>query len=365
MKEALLKTSALTVTPQMRTDEIVKVHYVGESDAMHQRLRLTFDQVTSSKNLLQASRNLKTGAKPDVVLIDTPFSVRELNHVFRHIASEYPETVVVCNKPCVDERDLPDIRKSLLIDDVFDFEADTPALLRKLRLLHHAKASQEKPVTKADCGYEYQCSSFTMCIKRILDLAMALMLVVLLSPVMLLVAIAIWLESGGPIIYSSLRVGKGYRIFRFYKFRTMVQNADKMIKDMAHLNQYQTKTGGPTFIKIADDPRVTRLGRFLRNTSLDELPQLFNVIKGDMSIVGNRPLPLYEAETLTTNEFMERFCAPAGITGLWQIKKRGQADMSVEERVSLDIAYARSVNTITDFQILMATPKALFQRSNV
>ncbi|GAC1484709.1 MAG: hypothetical protein NVS1B13_10430 [Flavisolibacter sp.] len=103
----------------------------------------------------------------------------------------------------------------------------------------------------------------------------------------------------------------------------------------------------------------------MRNTSLDELPQLFNVLKGDMSLVGNRPLPLYEAATLTTNEFVERFMAPAGITGLWQIKKRGRDEMSIDERISLDISYARKSNIIYDFWIMFNTPKALLQKSNV
>ena len=96
-----------------------------------------------------------------------------------------------------------------------------------------------------------------------------------------------------------------------------------------------------TFVKIKNDPRVTKVGMFLRNTSIDELPQLINVLKGDMSIVGNRPLPLYEAEQLTSDDWGERFLAPAGITGLWQVMKRGKGSMSEEERKALDNAYAR------------------------
>jgi lipopolysaccharide/colanic/teichoic acid biosynthesis glycosyltransferase len=107
------------------------------------------------------------------------------------------------------------------------------------------------------------------------------------------------------------------------------------------------------------------VGTFLRNSSLDELPQLFNVLRGDMSIVGNRPLPLYEAASLTTNEWAERFMAPAGITGLWQIKKRGQKNMSAEERLDLDINYARNNNIVRDFWIMAQTPSALLQKTNV
>jgi lipopolysaccharide/colanic/teichoic acid biosynthesis glycosyltransferase len=167
------------------------------------------------------------------------------------------------------------------------------------------------------------------------------------------------------VFYTSLRAGQGFKIFDFYKFRTMEVDADKKIEALAHLNQYTTGDTGPLFFKVTNDPRITRFGQFLRNTSMDELPQLFNVIKGDMSLVGNRPLPLYEAATLTTNEFVERFMAPAGITGLWQVKKRGKAEMSIEERINLDILYARRSNLLYDLRIMASTPAALWQKTNV
>jgi lipopolysaccharide/colanic/teichoic acid biosynthesis glycosyltransferase len=167
------------------------------------------------------------------------------------------------------------------------------------------------------------------------------------------------------VFYTSLRAGQGFKIFDFYKFRTMEMDADKKIEALAHLNQYTTGEAGPLFFKLTNDPRITRFGQFLRNTSMDELPQLFNVIKGDMSLVGNRPLPLYEAATLTTNEFVERFMAPAGITGLWQVKKRGKAEMSIEERINLDILYARRSNLLYDLRIMASTPAALWQKTNV
>ncbi len=145
----------------------------------------------------------------------------------------------------------------------------------------------------------------------------------------------------------------------------MEKGADQKIGELNHLNQYNAETAGPVFFKINNDPRITRVGRFLRNTSLDELPQLFNVFLGDMSLVGNRPLPLYEAETLTTDDYAMRFMAPAGITGLWQIKKRGNKDMSVEERINIDIHYAQKYNFVTDLWIMANTPSALLQKENV
>jgi lipopolysaccharide/colanic/teichoic acid biosynthesis glycosyltransferase len=201
--------------------------------------------------------------------------------------------------------------------------------------------------------------------KRLFDIFIASLLIIALLPVFLLIALAIRIESKGPVIFTSSRAGRGFKVFKFFKFRTMEVNADQKIEAVAHLNQYGKSEKGAKFLKICNDPRVTKVGKLLRKTSLDELPQLFNVLKGDMSLVGNRPLPIYEATTLTTNEFAERFMAPAGITGLWQIKKRGRAEMSAEERINLDIQYARKYSLLMDMSIIIQTPFALFQKCNV
>lgn len=202
-------------------------------------------------------------------------------------------------------------------------------------------------------------------VKRGIDIMAAGSGLLVLSPLLLLIAALIKLESKGPIFYISRRAGQGYRIFNFYKFRTMVNDADKQVNNMAHLNQYDTGDKGPVFFKISNDPRVTRLGAFLRNSSLDEIPQLLNVLLGHMSLVGNRPLPLYEAASLTTDNYCGRFMAPAGLTGLWQVKKRGKKEMSVEERISLDIEYAKKHTVLFDMWILASTPNALLQKDNV
>lgn len=202
-------------------------------------------------------------------------------------------------------------------------------------------------------------------VKRGIDIMAAGSGLLLLSPLLLLIAALIKLESKGPVLYISRRAGQGYRIFPFYKFRTMVNDADKQVNNMAHLNQYDTGDKGPVFFKISNDPRVTRLGAFLRNSSLDEIPQLLNVLLGHMSLVGNRPLPLYEAASLTTDSYCGRFMAPAGLTGLWQVKKRGKKDMSVEERIRLDIEYAQKHTVLYDMWILASTPNALIQKDNV
>lgn len=242
--------------------------------------------------------------------------------------------------------------------------------------------------------------------KRVFDIVMAGTALFLLSPIFLVVAALIKLESRGPVFYASKRIGTGYRVFDFYKFRSMDVNADKKIKEMKSLNQYSKKQeqdndlkytpdysyqpgkaelfndGGKidesafitkqveekeiSFVKVKDDPRITKVGRFIRNTSIDELPQLINVLKGDMSIVGNRPIPLYEAELLTTDNWIERFIAPAGLTGLWQVEKRGKAtEMSPEERKMLDNEYARTYTFWKDIKIIIRTFRAVFQSETV
>ena len=203
--------------------------------------------------------------------------------------------------------------------------------------------------------------------KRAFDIAVALLCIILVSPLLLLIVIAIKLESKGPILFISERAGAGYKIFDFYKFRTMQTNANQMRDHLKTLNTYYAKDRDPAekdepfFFKVKNDPRVTRVGRVLRKTSLDELPQLFNVLKGDMSLVGNRPLPLDEGATLTIDHWADRFLAPAGMTGLWQIAKN-KDNMSVSERIDLDLEYVKHSSFSLDMEILFKTIPAMLQR---
>ena len=246
--------------------------------------------------------------------------------------------------------------------------------------------------------------------KRAFDIAASLGAILCLSPIFAITAIAIELESKGPIVYKSKRVGSSYKIFDFYKFRSMYPDADKRLAEYKTQNQYNAEVErlGPstsavlqvplandrsagsllyfdnfsttehdylknksteranTFFKMENDPRVTRVGRIIRKYSIDELPQLFNILKGDMSVVGNRPLPIYEAEQLTSDNYIERFMAPSGLTGLWQVEKRGNGgSLSPEERKQLDIKYARTFSFSLDMKIIIRTFTAFIQEENV
>ena len=204
--------------------------------------------------------------------------------------------------------------------------------------------------------------------KRMFDIVFALTALIILLPFFLVISLLIVFDSKGPVFYTSQRAGTGYKIFNFYKFRSMRVNADQELDSLKGLNQY---TNGhavkleSAFIKLKHDPRITRLGQFLRKSSIDELPQLYNVLIGDMSIVGNRPLPLYEAKMLTSNEWCRRFLGPAGITGLWQVTKRGKTEMSDQERRELDNYYIQHSSLWFDLKIIGSTIPALLQKEKV
>ncbi|RKR85478.1 lipopolysaccharide/colanic/teichoic acid biosynthesis glycosyltransferase [Mucilaginibacter gracilis] len=253
----------------------------------------------------------------------------------------------------------------LRVNDLYTYPLPVEHLSERLNFLIKFKLIRPKLselLNQVDVEYKMPFS------KRMFDIVSSSIALILASPIMIIVALVVKFGSKGPIIYKSKRVGTGYLVFDFYKFRSMRTDADKMMAQMSDLNQYAAEEQGSSkaaFVKIKNDPRVTKVGNFIRNTSLDELPQLFNILKGDMSLVGNRPLPLYEAEMLTSNEWSMRFLGPAGLTGLWQISKRGKEDMSERERKKLDNFYAQNYSFWLDLKILLGTFPALFQKEKV
>jgi lipopolysaccharide/colanic/teichoic acid biosynthesis glycosyltransferase len=184
-------------------------------------------------------------------------------------------------------------------------------------------------------------------VKRILDLTLALLILPIVLPLIIISAAAIKIENlNGPIIYSQLRTGRGGNLFKMYKFRTMVPNADELKEKYAHLNELEW----PDF-KIKNDPRITKIGKVLRKTSMDELPQIFNILAGDMSIVGPRPTSFGPERYNIWHT--ERFDVLPGVTGLWQIAGRGEVDF--DDKLRLDILYIKKRCLMLDILILIKT----------
>jgi exopolysaccharide biosynthesis polyprenyl glycosylphosphotransferase len=208
-------------------------------------------------------------------------------------------------------------------------------------------------------------------LKRIFDLVFASLFVVIFSPVYLLIALLIRLDSPGPVIYTDYRCGYRKQKFKFFKFRSLkfelcdgelgTEEGNKFLKKLEEDTSKNTRQGGPLH-KIKNDPRITRVGRFLRKYSLDELPQFFNVLKGEMSVVGYRPHMSYEVEKFNYDQ-QRMFYIKPGITGLAQIS--GRSDLDFDEEVRLDVYYMENWSLLMDVAIIFKTPFVLFRRRSV
>ena len=314
--------------------------------------------------------------------------------------------VILMTDPMTDEE--RDVYMKCGINDTIGREATVTELNKKIQFI-----SDRESILFDDERPKYHMLKFKIPIwKRLFDIVFSILAIIVTSPIFILTAIAIRLESEGPIVFKSKRVGTNYTIFDFLKFRSMYVDAEQRLQELskdhnqytAHEQEEHKTIVAPlgdqaeqamfdmgmesemmisdedesdfskqkeeeinnAFVKIENDPRVTKVGRFIRKYSIDELPQLFNILKGDMSVVGNRPLPLYEAEKLTADKSIDRFMAPAGLTGLWQVEERGKGGaMSAEERKQLDITYGQTYNFMLDMKIILRTFFVFKQKENV
>ncbi|HEY4966915.1 MAG TPA: sugar transferase [Puia sp.] len=351
-------------------------YYIGKNPANIEKLVKLFkrgyasDSIENARAELKRSTDQEKNTLPEVIFCESTFEFIAVKGFVQFLNSNpyFAGIPFIMDSASLCEMEMGMYKKHMLADDIIEIDkAEQNALISKVRFLNKvkSKAAEMKTSLKEDEALVVAPVNIHSILKRSFDILVSLTALLLLSPLFFLIALAIRIESRGPIFYISKRAGRGYKIFDFYKFRTMFAGADLCVQELSHLNQYpESENKGPSFFKFNNDPRVTRVGSFLRNSSLDELPQLMNVLLGDMSLVGNRPLPLYEAATLTTNQCAQRFLAPAGITGLWQIKKRGREDMSAEERINLDIDYANKYNFMYDLWIMANTPSALIQKSS-
>lgn len=385
-----------------------KVIYIGDLDEVHEILTKKFgDKLIAVRNVVGFYNQLEDLDEINLVISETKLKGLRGDEVFDRYASLLNEKgipfILVGNWISPKERE--HFLKMGIMEVVWNRQ-QLETVVDKVPFYHsmldwrlHQTREWSRTVYKIPIA------------KRIFDIAVAGFALLMLSPLLIFTIIAIRLESKGRVYYISKRVGTGYRVFDFYKLRSMYTDADQRLKELKHLNQYAeaaekeeaaraktgeiprekrvpnnapqliNKDGSPmteeefqelrrkqaagTFVKFKNDPRITKVGQIIRNTSIDELPQLINVLKGDMSIVGNRPLPLYEAEQLTSDDWSQRFLAPAGITGLWQVEKRGGGEMSEEERKGLDNKYAQNFSFWNDIRLILRTIPALFQKENV
>lgn len=196
---------------------------------------------------------------------------------------------------------------------------------------------------------------FSLCIKRAFDVILSAAALIFASPLWILIALVIKIESKGPVLYVAPRLGHRGRPFNCYKFRSMVMNADEEKERLRHLNYREG-----AFFKIENDPRVTTIGRFIRATSIDELPQLLNILRGEMSLVGPRPHPLDDCLKYTADD-MRRLNVLPGLTGMWQV--RGRKNPSFAKSIELDIEYIRNWSLWLDLKIILETIPAVFSRA--
>jgi exopolysaccharide biosynthesis polyprenyl glycosylphosphotransferase len=232
-----------------------------------------------------------------------------------------------------------------VVPDLFGFEPDDPLVFEKFGNIPVLTLRAER------------MPKFGLFLKRVVDTVSAAATLAFAAPLLSIIALVIKLESPGPVLYQAERAGLKGRRFRCYKFRTMDANADKLKELLRASNERQ----GP-FFKMVDDPRITRVGRFLRRYSLDELPQLWNVIRGEMSLVGPRPHPLDDFERYDLGD-LQRLDVPPGLTGLWQVTAR--RDPSFERGLALDLEYIRTWTLWRDFQILYKTISVVLRGSGV
>lgn len=255
-------------------------------------------------------------------------------HVIDDVIVAVPRTMIKDVQDIADACEEEGVRLRLMAD-VFDLQVSRLRLvnLGGIPLLTFEPVAQDEKM---------------LIVKRVMDLAITLTFMPIVLLLMGLVAIAIKLDSPGPVLFVQERVGLRKRLFRMYKFRSMRRDAEQKLKEIEHLNEAQ----GPIF-KIANDPRITRVGKFIRRTSLDELPQLFNVIRGHMSLVGPRPMSMRDVDLFDKGVQRKRFSVRPGLTCLWQVS--GRSSLPFTKWLELDLEYIDNWSLGLDFKILLKT----------
>ena len=400
---------------------MIGIVYLGKSPEIQERLKHLPGQFVRMVGKYKDAANLcSTRIRKEHFILFYERGIRNEDIVaLKYLRKKCPHLYIIMftNKLSVDE--IKEYNRCG-INDTIDVNATITEINSKIQFI-----ANREDILFDDKAPKFKILQFKIPLwKRVFDILVSGTAIILLSPIFILTALAIRIESKGPIIFKSKRVGTNYSIFDFLKFRSMYVDAAERLKELSKTNnQYahhdeendnstltaplgedaeqnmiddnteslmlfsdeetmlvgddfvmaesdfskqRTEEQNNAFVKIENDPRVTKVGHFIRKFSIDELPQLFNILKGDMSVVGNRPLPLYEAENLTRDDSIDRFMAPAGLTGLWQVEKRGDSGaMSADERKQLDITYGRTYNFALDMKIIFRTFTSFVQKEDV
>lgn len=402
---------------------MIGVVYLGNNEKTQERLKYIPGQSVKMTTAYKDAASACTPRIPNehfIVFFEKNIRNEDITAI-TYLRKNCPEVYIILltDKLSDEERK---VYQKCGINDTINKEASITELNKKVQFI-----SARENILFNNQNAKYKILKFKIPLwKRAFDIIVSAMAIFFLSPIFIITAIAIKLESKGPVVFKSKRVGTNYTIFDFLKFRSMYVDAEQRLKEVSKgHNQYAEKEEeedtkstvitsplgeeaeqqmfdmgmesemmisdeeimlvgddfvvaesdfnkkkeeeiNNAFVKVENDPRITKVGRFIRKYSIDELPQLFNILKGDMSIVGNRPLPLYEAEKLTVDTSIDRFMAPAGLTGLWQVEERGKGgNMSAEERKQLDIIYGQTYNFALDMKIIFRTLTAFIQKENV
>lgn len=399
---------------------MIGVVYLGSNPKTQERLKYIPGQLVRMTSLYKDAAQICTPHVANehfIVFFERNVRTEDITAITYLKKKARSVYIILMTDPMTDEE--RDVYMKCGINDTISCEATVTELNKKIQFI-----SDRESILFDDERPKYHMLKFKIPVwKRLFDIVFSILAIIVTSPIFILTAIAIRLESKGPIVFKSKRVGTNYTIFDFLKFRSMYVDAEQRLQELskehnqysAHEQEERKTIVAPlgdqaeqamfdmgmesemmisdeeimlvgddfvvaesdfskqkedeinnAFIKIENDPRITKVGRFIRKYSIDELPQLFNILKGDMSVVGNRPLPLYEAEKLTADKSIDRFMAPAGLTGLWQVEERGKGGaMSAEERKQLDITYGQTYNFMLDMKIILRTFFAFKQKENV
>jgi lipopolysaccharide/colanic/teichoic acid biosynthesis glycosyltransferase len=336
--------------------------YIGQNETEFVSFKTDFKAGISLENLEKGIQFLNQGESQQrisVIFIDLPFCYTSL-HVFlseKEKISGLANVPVILNIRNFTPEEISFVRKKKMADELVDFKVEMASIQEKIEFLRQLSLSISD--NQSTIKIENKPSAVypdTFFLKRTLDIMLSLILMIVLAPLFVLIALAIKLESRGPVFYNSYRAGRGFKIFKLYHFRTMKVGADRMLNSFVKLNKFNNFGHAPVIIAPENDPRFTKLGRFLSKSGLNKLPGLINVLDGNLSFVGKDPLHLYEAASFTKNDSAGRFVMHSGLSGMWKFSLKRSAASSTSTNSMTGIPDQKKSNVFTEYITKMPAP---------